>query len=151
MKRFTIAALILGIILLSTVTCSAETYGYFIDSEDRVVGHVVIITGSAPEQEGSTFVSSTKEEMQAAEIYEETVIVYSEDALILWAYTNIFTAENMEAYRPHLAAFLSFTRKATQNSADIFLAYAALSELTDVAVAIINKAIELGADITIGE
>jgi len=84
-------------------------------------------------------------------LYLEEVISYSEDALILWAYTNIFTAENMEAYRPHLAAFLSFARKATQNSADIFLAYAALSELTDVAVAIINKAIELGADITIGE
>ena len=77
------------------------------------------------------------------ELSDINITSYNEDDLIEWAYANVFTQELI----PHLAAFLSFARKGTQKSADIFRAYATAMGLDTVAETIIAKAIELGANI----
>lgn len=78
------------------------------------------------------------------EEYTSTVVSkYEADTLISWAMAQVFTAELI----PHMAAFLDFANKVTLTAKANFLAYAAAVDLTPTATTIINKAIELGANI----
>ena len=109
--------------------------------DDKVVSKAC--AASLPEGEGWELIEG---DPALIEVYQEPVVSYNEDDLIEWAYANVFTADLV----PHLAAFLSFARKASQKSADIFRTYAVAMGLGVVAETIIAKAIELGADIIQG-
>jgi hypothetical protein len=87
-------------------------------------------------------------ESEKPPVYEpEPALVYNPNTLISWAMSQIFT----EALIPHFAAFLDFANKANDESCANFLAYATAVNLLEEADIIIDKAIELGANITIGD
>lgn len=74
-------------------------------------------------------------------------LIYNSDTLITWAKDQVFA----EALIPHFAAFLDFANKANQASYNNFIWYANAVGLTDTANEIVDKMIELGANITKGE
>lgn len=83
-------------------------------------------------------------ESEKPELHKETVVLYNANTLISWAMAQLFTSELI----PHFAAFLDFANKANEGSKSNFLAYASAVGMTEIANTIINKAIELGANLT---
>jgi len=74
---------------------------------------------------------------------DKIVPVYSANTFISWARQQVFTAELI----PHMAAFLDFANKATEESKVNFLEYAKAIKLDEMAKTLINKAVDMGANI----
>ena len=118
------------------------SFGYI---TEKSTGHIVskFDLPSKPADDAEyTFTECSAEDMPA--LYEApAVLKYDADALITWAFSQVFVADLI----PHMAAFLDFANKCTETSKANFLAYATAVSLSDTAELIVAKAIELGADL----
>ena len=120
-------------------------FGYVIEKETGYITEYWDLKVKPSDTELYQFVECIESEKPA--ITKPAPSYYDSDTLISWAMQQIFT----EALIPHFAAFLDFANKANDESCANFLAYATAVNLLEEADIIIDKAIELGANITIGE
>lgn len=120
-------------------------YGIFRKDEKVVAKAFIVNEDKLPVIDGAELTLCTEQE------YNDAVIVcavqYDSDTLISWAMQQLFTVDLI----PHFAAFLDFANKASDASAANFRAYAQSVGMSEMAETIISKAIELGANITVGE
>lgn len=117
---------------------STTGYGYVSDQDGNIIQKLKCQVGQVITQDG-TWTNCTFEEW--INISEKH---YNPQTLKLWALQQNFAAEIMA----HMAAFLDFANIANDESKSIFLTYAASVGLTDTANLIVDKAIELGAEIS---
>jgi hypothetical protein len=119
----------------------AET-GYI---TEVATGHVISkydLATKPSDTEEHTFTTCSLENMP--DLYEAPAeLRYDADTLISWAFSQVFVADLI----PHMAAFLDFANKATETSKANFMAYATAVGLSETAAIIVNKAVELNANI----
>lgn len=116
-------------------------FGYIVEKETGYITEYWDLEVKPEDTEIYEFIECLEADKPA--ITKPAPSYYNADELITWATQQGFASSIMA----HMAAFLDFANKATQVSYVNFMTYASAVGLTETAQTIVDKAIELGADI----